>query len=259
MKKAIKLLGLLMAMLVIVASFAACGGSETDLDYVRDKGTLVIGITEYEPMDYKENGEWVGFDAEFAKLVAEKLGVKAEFIEIDWDNKYFELKSKAIDCIWNGLTITDEAKANASISDAYVKNAQVVVMKKDALEAYTDAASIKDLKISVEKGSAGDKIAAEIGATNVTAVDYQSTALMEVNSGAADACIIDITMAKAMTGEGTSYSELGFALELSTEEYGIAFRTGSDLTEKVNEIMADLKKDGTLKALAEKYSLNITD
>ena len=82
-------------------------------------------------------------------------------------------------------------------------------------------------------------------------------ALMEVNSGAADACIIDITMAKAMTGEGTSYAELGYSVSLTSEEYGIAFRQGSDLTAKVNELMAAMKADGTLQALADKYSLTL--
>ncbi len=271
-----KLLALALAFVMLFA-FAACGGTgdnaetttaapdaettaaqETDLDYIKNKGTLVVGITDYAPMDYKEEGsdEWTGFDAEFARLAAEKLGVTAEFVEIDWDNKFFELDSKAIDCIWNGMTITDEALANASVSDAYVKNAQVVVMAADKIADYATVDSLKDLSFAVEAGSAGEEACKENG-LDYTAVLTQSNALMEVSSGAADACVIDITMANAMTGEGTSYAEFTYSLELTSEEYGIACREGSDLTDALNDIMVELINDGTLAALAEKYELTL--
>ena len=262
-----KILALVLAGLMLF-SFAACGGntapdvedpaaSNSDLDYIKGKGTLVVGITDYAPMDFKdENGEWTGFDAEFARLAGEKLGVEVEFIEIDWDNKFFELDAKSIDCIWNGMTITTEAKENASVSNAYVKNAQVVVMKKDMLADFATAGSLEGLEFAVESGSAGEEAAKGNGLT-YTAVLTQADALKEVKSGAADACIIDITMANAMTGEGTSYAELGYSLELTTEEYGIACRQGSDLTAAINDIMAELKADGTLQGLADKYELTL--
>ena len=232
--------------------------TESDIDYITNKGKLVVGMTKYEPMNYlDENNEWTGFDTEFAQAVAKELGLEVEFIEIDWDNKFFELSARQIDCVWNGMTITDEAKLNSSVSDAYVKNAQVVVMKSDKLADYKDADSIKDLAFAVESGSAGQKELDALGITGYTAVSTQADALLEVSSGAADACVIDITMANAMTGEGTSYANLGYELELSTEEYGIAFRKGSDMTAKVNGIIADMKADGTLKALAEKYELTL--
>ena len=260
-----KVLAIVLAALMLLA-FAACGGNKdtntdaagSDLAYIKDKGKLVIGMTDYEPMNFKDdNGEWTGFDTEFAQAVAEKLGVEVEFIEINWDNKFLELEAKEIDCIWNGMTITEEAKLNASVSDAYVKNAQVVVMKSDALEKYADAASMADLKFAAEAGSAGEKEIQNLKFENYTAANTQADALLEVASGAADACVIDITMANNMTGEGTSYAELGCSLELSTEEYGISFRKGSDVTAKVNDIIAELKADGTLQALAEKYELTL--
>ena len=154
------------------------------------------------------------------------------------------------------MTITEEALNNSSVSVPYVKNAQVVVMKADKLAEYADVESMKDLVFVAEQGSAG-KAAADEAGLNCTEVKYQSDALLEVKSGAADACIIDITMANSMTGEGTSYAELGYSVELSTEEYGISFRKGSDVTAKVNEIIAELKADGTLQALAEKYELTL--
>lgn len=259
-----KLFALILAALMLF-TMAACGGTadnetaaaDSDLAYIKDKGTLIVGITDYAPMDFKdENGEWTGFDAEFARLAGESLGVAVEFIEIDWDNKFLELKGKTIDCIWNGMTITDEALANAAVSNPYVKNAQVVVMAADKLADYATVESLADLQFAAEAGSAGEAAINENG-LNCTSVLTQADALQEVKSGAADACVIDITMANAMTGEGTSYAGLGYSLELTTEEYGIACRQGSDLADALNDIMANLKADGTLQDLAEKYELTL--
>ncbi len=267
-----KLFALILAALMLF-TMAACGGTadnetttaaddqaavNSDLDYIKNKGTLIVGITDYAPMDFKEPGsdEWTGFDAEFARLAGEKLGVAVDFIEIDWANKFFELEAKGIDCVWNGMTITDEALANATVTNAYVKNAQVVVMAADKLADYATAESLADLVFAAEDGSAGAE-ALEANSLEYTAVLTQTDALQEVKSGAADACVIDITMANAMTGEGTSYAGLGYSLELTTEEYGIACRKGSDLAAALNDIMAELKADGTLQGLAEKYELTL--
>ena len=255
-----KMIALVLSLVAVLALFAGCSKKDanSDLAYVQKKGTLIVGITDYAPMDYKDdNGNWTGFDAEFAQTVAAKLGVNCEFIEIDWDNKFFELESKAIDCIWNGMTITDEVKLNTSVSNPYVKNAQVVVMDKSKAGGYTSADAIKGLTFAVEAGSAGAAELDALGITDYTAVQAQSNALMEVAAGTCDACVIDITMANAMTGEGTGYPDLTTALELSSEEYGIGFRKGSDLTAKVNEIMKGLMSDGTLDALAAKYELSL--
>lgn len=261
-----KIIAVLMTVICLAMCLAACGSSapaaapaaDSDLAYVQGKGTLVVGITDYAPMDFKdENGNWTGFDAEFAEMVAEKLGVSAEFIEIDWDNKYFELNAKTIDCIWNGMTICDEVNLNTSCSSPYVKNAQVVVVPADKAADYATVESIADLKFAVEAGSAGEAALEELGITNVIAVQAQSNALMEVAAGTADACVIDITMANAMTGEGTGYANLTASLELTAEEYGIGFRKDSDLTAKVNELMAAMMNDGSLDALAAKYELTL--
>ncbi len=262
-----RILSLVLALMLVCCVFTACGEKEvaeennktaSDLAYITEKGKMVIGITEYAPMNYMEDGEWTGFDTEFAQAVCEKLGVEAEFIVIDWDNKFPELESKSIDCIWNGMTITDEVKLNADVTKAYVKNAQVVVMPADKIENFKDVKSLKGLAFAAESGSAGEAAIADNGLDEkYAAAADQSGALLEVMSGSSDACVIDITMANAMTGEGTSYESLAPAMELTTEEYGIAFRQGSDLTERVNGIMDGLKADGTLSALAEKYELTL--
>ena len=257
-----KLIALILAMLMILTCFTACGAKAgSDMAQIKKNKKIVVGITDYAPMDYKdENGEWTGFDAEFARLFAEELGVACEFYELpNWGTKFMELETKQIDCVWNGMTITEEAQLNSSVSNPYVINAQVVVMKADQLANFADTASLAGLNIAVESGSAGESCALEIEGANVIPLQNQEAALMEVAAGTSDACVIDITMANAMTGEGTSYADLGYTLTLSEELYGVSFRKESDLTAKFNEFMAELRADGTLDALAAKYSLTLAN
>ncbi len=262
MKSLKKVLAVVLCVLFVSGMFAACSksnNSKSDLDYVKSKGKMVIGVTLYEPMNYKdENGNWTGFDTEFAQAVCEKLGVEAEFIVIDWDNKIFELDSKKIDCAWNGMTLTDEVKESMDCTKPYVKNEQVVVMKADAVKNYTDVASLKDVTFAAESGSAGEAALKDLSLdANLTSVAAQSDALMEVKSGSVQACVIDNTMANAMTGEGTSYSELAQGISLTSEDYGVGFRKGSDLTAEVDKIIDEMKADGSLQKLADKYNLTL--
>ena len=258
-----KFIALTLAVLLTLACFAGCGKAEpaTDLAAIKDKGKIVIGITDYAPMDYKdENGNWTGFDAEFAMLFAQELGVECEFYEIaDWGKKFMELDTKQIDAVWNGMTITEEATLNSSVSDPYVINAQVVVMKADIVSDYDYMESLTGLTIAVESGSAGEDAANGISGAKVVPLQTQSAALLEVKAGTADACVIDITMAYAMTGEGTDYADMAPGLSLTEELYGVSFRKDSDLTPKFNEFMAKLKQDGTLQALADKYGLTLAN
>ena len=259
-----KMFALLLVLVLALTCLSACGASsDSDLKYIQKKGTMIVGITDYEPMDYKdENGNWTGFDAELAEQVCEKLGVKCEFLVLgDWGKKFYELETKNIDAIWNGMTITDEVKLNTNCSDAYVVNAQVLVMKADALANYTTPESLSDLTFAVENGSAGQEAVLGIGIPEdqIIAVQDQAAALMEVAAGTSDACVIDITMANAMTGEGTSYADLAAGISLTSEEYGIGFRKDSDVTAKVNELLQEMKADGSLQALADKYNLTLAD
>lgn len=228
---------------------------ESDLAYVQEKGTLVVGITDFAPMDYKdENGEWVGFDADMAKAFAENLGVSVEFVEIDWDNKIMELDGKTIDCVWNGMTLTDEVKSAMDCSNAYCNNAQVVIVPADVADNYQDTESLAELTFAVEAGSAGEAEATALG-LNFTPVKAQSDALMEVAAGTSDAAIIDSLMAAAMVGEGTGYADLTYTIGLNSEEYGVGFRKGSDLTAKLNEFFAASYADGTMMECAKTYGV----
>ena len=228
---------------------------DSDLAYVQDKGTLVVGITNFAPMDYQdESGEWIGFDADLAKAFAESLGVEVVFQEIEWGNKVFELDGKTIDVVWNGMTLTDEVLSSMECSNAYCNNAQVVILPAAEAENYPDAASMADLQFAVESGSAGMDMAIENG-FNYTEVIDQATAVLEVSSGTCQAAIIDSLMAAAMVGEGTSYADLTYTISLNSEEYGVGFRKGSDLCAALNDFFAAAWGDGTMQELAETYGV----
>ena len=268
--------------LTMILSLAACGGSkkeepkqeetkteettpaapESDAAYIEGNGKMIIGYTVYEPMNYTDaNGTFTGFDTEYAQAICAKLGLEPEFVEINWDTKEIELAGKTIDCIWNGMTITEERAANMSISLPYVKNAQVIVVKADSTVAST--ADLVGATVVAEMGSAGEaQIEGEDANADLAQAEYvgmakQTDCLMEVKAGTADAAVLDWTLAKSMVGEGTDFSDLKMVegVELATEEYGIAFRQGSDFTAKVDAATLELVADGTLPALAEKYGL----
>jgi len=255
------LLAALLACLMLAGCAAPAENKDSDLAYLKEKGTMVIGITIYEPMNYYDaDNKLIGFDTEYAEAVCEKLGLEPEFQVINWDTKEIELKSKTIDAIWNGLTINDERRENMDFTDPYVKNMQVCVIKAENADLYKDTASMKDAKLVAEISSAGaGAIAADenLKQGEYTDVNTQADALFEVKAGTADVAVIDYVMAKAMVGEGTDYADLMIVdgVELSVEEYGIGLRLGSDVTKAINDATAELIKDGTLVKIAEKYDM----
>ena len=276
-----RLLALLSAGALSVSMLAGCGSTaktddtasdsaasdtsasaDSDLEYVKSQGKLVVGITDFAPMDYKEDGsdEWIGFDADMAKAFAESIGVEAEFLEINWNNKIMELDGKGVDAVWNGMTLTDEVKTSMNCSNPYATNAQVVVVTYDKADAAKDLDGVKELSFAVEAGSAGAAAADALGLT-ATEVQSQADALMEVAAGTSDACVIDLLMAGAMIGEGTSYPNLVYTLDLNEangdepENYVVGFRKDSDLTAAFNDFYKSAYEDGTVEKLAEKYGV----
>ena len=267
----------------MAVSLAACGGAassapaadsaasgaastteaaaDSDLAYIQGKGKMTIGYTVYEPMNYTDaEGNFTGFDTELATAVCEKLGVEPDFVEINWDTKIVELDAKSIDCIWNGMTLTDEIMANTACTKAYAKNAQVVVMKADA--DYTSTADLVGKTVVAEAGSAGESAIQDdesLSQADYISKSVQTDCLMEVAAGTADAAVLDLTLATAMIGDGTDYANLTIKDELNAEEYGVAFRKGSDAAAAVDAAFDELRSDGTMQKLADKYSLSLAD
>ena len=284
-----KIIALLMAGLMTATAFAGCGKKEesssktdskaaatadsssdstsdsgttvADWEDIQKKGEMTIGITYFQPMNYKdENGELTGFETEFAEAVCSELGVKAKFQEINWDSKEVELQAKTIDCIWNGMTITDDRKATMGISVPYMENKQVMVVKKDNAEKYSTAEGVKGALVIAEKESAGQEVAESdefFKEAKFIGADSQAKALMEVKAGTSDIAIIDYIMSKGTIKEESDYSDLTVieAKSFAPEEYGVAFRKGADTTQKVNEAMKKVADSGKLKEIADKYNL----
>ncbi len=258
------------AMLLVAAmvfALCACGSqpaapaanqapaADSDLAYVQGNGKLVVGITDFAPMDYLDaSGNWIGFDADMAKAFAESIGVEAEFVEINWDNKVLELNGKSIDCVWNGMTLTDAVQEAMSCPAPYCNNAQVVVVKAEVADQYQTVESLAELNFAVEAGSAGAEAAADAG-LSCQEFDTQARALMEVQAGTSDACIIDLLMAGAMIGEGTSYPDLSYTVSLTSEEYGVGFRKGSDLVDAYTAFYKAAYEAGTVMEVATTYGV----
>ena len=279
-----KLISIALFLTLCLTLFAACGGTSggaaggdmadasSDSAYILGNKKMIIGYTVYEPMNYTdENGEFTGFDTELAKAVCAKLGVEPEFVVINWDTKEVALEAKDIDCIWNGLTLNPEREANMACTGPYVKNAQVVVVKQGF--DYKGTESLIGGTVCAEIGSAGEEQIKgnysdpedpidpdpNLAQANYIGKSVQTDCLMEVKAGTADAAVLDMTLANSMTGEGTNYSDLVIADYLATENYGVAFRKGSDMRDKVDAIFADMRKDGSMLALADKYGLELAD
>ena len=266
-----KLVALVLAILMAAGMLGIAAAEESDWEYIQNKGVVVVGMTLFAPMNYYEGDQFIGFDTELTTAVFNKLGVEVKFEEINWDSKEIELNSKNIDCIWNGMCITEERKENMSMTNAYLYNTQAIVAKADKIDALL-AGGMKDVYVVAEQGSTGegkltgdiaDDETVEVSAkeffaeANYTPVDSMAKALMEVKAGTADIALVDSVCALAMVGEGTDYADMVVNLDnnFGLQEYGIAFRKGSDATEKVNEAIKELTLDGTVAEIAAKYGL----
>ncbi len=259
MKKFVSLIASVLAG-VFCFGLSACG----------EKPTVTIGYTDYAPMNYTdESGKLVGFDTELAEKVFGDLGYEVRFKLIDWDNKYMEVNSGTIDCIWNGFTANCADSDGVDRSDKvdfsyyYMTNAQCVIRLSSSTEL-TSATEFAGKSVAYESGSAGDSyVSAVQGNINKKPVTSQMDAVREVNAGTAEYAVVDLLLAKALVGNG-DYANvvINESIEIDAEYYAIGFKLGSELTAKVNEKLLAYAEDGSLATLAEKYGLSnqiITD
>ena len=248
-----KFLAFLLVIVMATAMFASCDMGET----------IVVGYTVYEPMNYMENGELVGFDTDLAKAVFEKLGDKVVFKKIEWSNKYTELNSGAIDCIWNGFTSNGEDDGVArservDFSYNYMRNKQVIVTTKELAATVTEVGSLAGKVGGAEGGSAGAAYLKDTLSGSQRRDDYTSQldALKDLSLGAVDFVVLDEQLALAYVGRG-AYADLELVTAISgeTEYYAVGFKKGSTLTADVNRVLEELAKDGTIGKIATRYDL----
>lgn len=262
MKKRLRSIG---ALLTVAMLLSGCGGNEqtespvleqgqSDLQYVQEKGTLVVGITDYAPMDYQQDEGWAGFDVDLAKAFADSLGVTLQFTEIDWNQKTELLEKGSIDCIWNGMTMTEELQETISCSDPYLSNAQVVVLKRTVAEKYQTVEACQHMLFAVEVGSTAEALLKEMK-YRYTAYPTQKEALQSVLDKKADAAVIDIIMAAYYTGDGQDFEDLAFSFSVNDEKICVGFRKDSDLTEQANEFLQAAYENGVIRSLAEQYGI----
>ena len=262
MKKYTKILAFILTGLMLVTVLAGCTASHKDWEEIGPKGEMIIGVTPNPPMNYQDaNGDYtLGFDTEFAEAVCEILGVKAKFIEIEWSAKEAELKAKNIDAVWNGMTITEQRAKEMDISTPYMNNRPVIVVRAADKDKYQSADDLSGVALVAESGSTLEECVkgqAIFNNANYTPVDKQITGMMEVLSGTADMTVVDGTLAADKIKEGSDFAGLAVIdKNFPSEEYGIAFRKGSpDTLKKVNDAIKQLKDDGTLQQIANKYGL----
>ena len=259
-----KWIALLLAVMLL-AVLSGCGGKkedgssgptegQSDLEYVQAKGTLVVGVTEFAPMDYRDGDAWAGFDAELAAGFAEKIGVAVTFVEINWDDKTKLLANGRIDCVWNGMTMTEQLQNTISCTDPYLSNAQVAVFRAKDVSLYPTVGSCSHVLFAVEAGSTGEALLKALR-YRYTVCDSQLEALRRVSAKQADATVIDMVMATYYTGEGQEFHDLDFSLTLNDETICAGFRRNSDLTELANEFLREAYADGTIQALAARYGI----
>ena len=264
MKKIISITLALLMVLTSVLAFSSCA-QKTDWENIQEKGKFICGVTYYEPMNYFDtDGTLIGFDTELAQAVAKELGLEVEFYEIEWNNKYSELASGAIDCIWNGFTSNSkdddgvERKDKVDFTYAYLDNKQCVVVASDRVGEFTSASSLTGKTAAAEEGSAGASYAASAGATVVPKSSQMDT-FTELATGAVDCIVVDMLLADKIVGQG-DFAELAkTSIEIEPEVYSIGCRKGSDFDEKINEALIKLLNDGTIEALAAKYGVRVTD
>jgi polar amino acid transport system substrate-binding protein len=249
---------MLCAILCLAAFATAAIAADNSLKSVKDKGQFVLGLDDsFPPMGYRnDNNEIVGYDIDLAKEATKRLGVKLVLQPIDWNAKEQELNTGKIDCIWNGFTITDERQKAMAFTKPYLKNAQVVVVRKDS--GYTTLASLKGKEVGLQAGSsAADALEAakDFRASLKSVIEFKDnlTALMDLEAKGVDAVVMDLIVANDnIKRSGKDYAILPESL--APEQYGVGFRKGDlALRDAIQSTLEAMAKDGTIAAITTKW------
>jgi polar amino acid transport system substrate-binding protein len=249
---------ILLAALCLAALQTTALAADTSLQTVKGKGTLVLGLDDsFPPMGFRnDDNQIVGYDIDLAREVAKRLGVQLVPQSIDWNAKEQELNTRKIDCIWNGFTITDERKQAMTFTKPYLRNAQVVVVKKGS--GYSTLASLKGKKVGLQAGSsAADALEAATAfrASLKEVVEFKDnlTALMDLEARGVDAVVMDLIVAEDnIKRSGKAYSVLKESL--APEVFGVGFRKNDlALRDAVQGALEAMAADGTLAKVTTKW------
>ncbi len=245
-----------------VLSLAGCKKSEKKsgdaVAALKSRGTFVLGLDDsFPPLGFRDdNNEIVGYDIDLAKEVAKRLGVDFRAQPIDWDAKEMELETGKIDCIWNGFTITEERKNALSFSEAYLKNAQVLVVRSDS--GINSLADAKGKIIGIQSGSSAQEAVddnADFAASISELIMFKDniTALNDLDIGGVDGVVMDSVVANySITQTKKPFKVIDESL--ADEGYGIGFRKNEpELRDAVWTILKEMQSDGTVTAIGQKW------
>ena len=268
---------ILIAVMAVACVFGvtACGNTKQTVN-VRPN-TIVVGYTDYAPMNYTKDNVFQGFDTELALMVFNALGYEVKFTLIDWSNKYNELNGNTVNCVWNGFTMNSTDMINGietsrseivDFTKPYMNNAQCII-RKSTTPAVANKEDLVGKNVAYENGSAGASYIegvknGEEGTEDDLNIHLlpktsQMDAVFDLNMGAAEYAVVDINLARSIVGQG-NYADLVIndsttALALPQEYYAVAFKKGSELVAKVNVMLNAFAQTGQLKALAQKYGV----
>lgn len=266
-KMAALLLAALMAFSAVSCNQSADTGTDDSWEKIQEKGEIVLGMDDaFPPMGYTDTttGEIIGFDVDVAKEVFSRLGVELKLQPIEWNSKEMELDGGNVDMLWNGYSYTEDRAKKQTLSDAYMKNNQVILVKADS--SYQSFADLAGKSLGVQSDSSAEDALESDEAKEfreslgeIVPIDDYSKAILEIENGLIEAIAIDEVVARFyLTNDPGAYriieKEDGAVESLAVEDYVIGFRKGDQaLCDKVNETLKEMKADGTLSAISEKW------
>ena len=245
-----KIIALVLCLVTIACLFSACGAKGKTLDEVKSAGKLTVATSpDFAPFESLEGDKVVGIEVDIMNIVAQKLGVELEIVQMDFDAVLLGVQSAKYDCGMSGITATDARKENMLFTTPYYKAAQVIVVKTDS--AIKGKADLDGKKVSVQTGTTADEGCTEAG-YDVQAFAANADAKAALTTGKVDAWVVDNLTAIQMVEESDGLVILD---EKMTEEpYAFAFAFGSeDLVAEIDKILADLIADGTIEEIFAEY------
>lgn len=269
-----KTIALIMALALVICCFAGCSGKKTDetdkkeetaagltLDALKEKGELVVATSpDFPPFESLENGNVVGIEFDVLDLICKELGVTLKVEQMDFDSVLPGVQTGKYDCGASGITVTADRQKNTLFTNPYCLAAQAIVVKEGS--SIKTKADLQGKKITVQTATTAEEYCMNNGYGDLLAFQANNDAQAALVAGKADAWVIDdLTAAEMVKVYNEKNSDKLVILDeaMTTEPYAFAFKLGSeDVANKINEILAKLVSDGTIKSIFDKYEAPYT-